>query len=155
MVVLDYRVKEFDTQEKLRTHEPFTLAYVEHDDAISRVKPEYPNVTFTEIDDYKTFFKQEPGTYDSLLISAQAGSAWTLFFPNYGVTSINRTTSYPVAYAIAQENPKLLRFVDNWLALQKIGGEQQRMYDYWILGRGAKEVGERWSVIRDVLGWVD
>ncbi|MBW2293937.1 MAG: cation:dicarboxylase symporter family transporter, partial [Deltaproteobacteria bacterium] len=155
VVVLDYRVKEFDTQEKLRTHEPFTLAYVEHDDAISRVKPEYPNVTFTEIDDYKTFFKQKPGTYDSLLISAQAGSAWTLFFPNYGVTSINRTTSYPVAYAIAQDNPQLLRFVDNWLKLQKIGGEQQRMYDYWILGRGAKEVGERWSVIRDVLGWVD
>ena len=68
---------------------------------------------------------------------------------------INRDTSYPVAYAVAQNNPKLLRFIDNWLELQKIGGEQKRMYEYWILGRGAPQVGERWSVILDVLGWVD
>jgi ABC-type amino acid transport substrate-binding protein len=155
VVVPDYRVKEFDTLEKLREHDAFTLAYVEHDDAIKRIKPDYPNVTFKEIDNYKTFFKQEPGTYDSLLISAQAGSAWTLFFPNYGVAMITRETSYPVAYAVAQENPKLLRFIDNWLVLKKVGGAQKQIYDYWILGRGAREVGERWSVIRDVLGWVD
>jgi hypothetical protein len=31
----------------------------------------------------------------------------------------------------------------------------QRVYEYWILGRGAESRGPRWSVIRDVLGWVD
>jgi hypothetical protein len=31
----------------------------------------------------------------------------------------------------------------------------QHLYDFWILGRGAASTEPRWSVIRDVLGWVD
>ena len=155
LVVADHRVKEFSSVENLHAHPAFTLAYVEYDDVIKKARPDFPNVTFKEIDDYKAYFTQTPGTYDSLLISAQAGSAWTLFFPHYGVTAINRRFSYPTAYAIAQDNPRLLRFVDNWLELQQVSGEQQRIYDYWILGRGAVQKTARWSVIRDVLGWVD
>jgi len=28
-------------------------------------------------------------------------------------------------------------------------------YEYWILGKGSEKKAPRWSVIRDVLGWVD
>ena len=28
-------------------------------------------------------------------------------------------------------------------------------YRYWILGESVKSTRQRWSVIRDVLGWVD
>jgi ABC-type amino acid transport substrate-binding protein len=155
IVVADYRLKEFASKEKLQAHEPFSLAYVEHDDALKKARPNFPNVSLVEIDSYKTFFKQKPGTYDSLLISAQAGSAWALFFPDYGVAMINRENSYPTAYAIAQDNPRLSRFVDNWIELQQVSGERQRAYNYWILGQGAKEKTKRWSVIHDVLGWLD
>jgi hypothetical protein len=90
---------------------------------IERARPQFPNVTFVELDTYKSFFKQKPGTYDGLLISAQAGSAWTLFFPGYGVAAVTKNSSFPVAYAVARENPTLVRFVDNWLALQQINGD--------------------------------
>jgi hypothetical protein len=30
-----------------------------------------------------------------------------------------------------------------------------RIYDYWILGKGVERAGPRWSVIRDVLGWIE
>ena len=30
-----------------------------------------------------------------------------------------------------------------------------RSRDHWILGKGAKKSQPRWSVIRNVLGWVD
>ncbi len=30
-----------------------------------------------------------------------------------------------------------------------------RLYNYWILGIGAEEKGHRWSIIRDVLHWVE
>ena len=29
------------------------------------------------------------------------------------------------------------------------------LYDYWILGIGAEPVQPRWSVIRNVLHWID
>ena len=34
-------------------------------------------------------------------------------------------------------------------------GTIQHAYDYWILGRGGEKDGPRWSILRDVLGWVD
>ena len=29
------------------------------------------------------------------------------------------------------------------------------IYDYWILGKNVRQQEHRWSVIRDVLHWVD
>jgi hypothetical protein len=34
-------------------------------------------------------------------------------------------------------------------------GTIDRGRDYWVLGRGAEATGPRWSIIRNVLGWVD
>jgi hypothetical protein len=34
-------------------------------------------------------------------------------------------------------------------------GMTQELYDYWILGKGAVETRPRWSIVRDVLHWVD
>jgi hypothetical protein len=31
----------------------------------------------------------------------------------------------------------------------------EELFDHWILGRGAEEKQPRWSIIRDVMGWVD
>jgi hypothetical protein len=46
-------------------------------------------------------------------------------------------------------------FLDTWLDLSRKNGTLDELYRYWILGRddGARE--PRWSVIRDVLHWVD
>jgi hypothetical protein len=71
------------------------------------------------------------------------------------VAKIKRDTKYPAAWAIARGNRDLVRFVDNWLALQSSEGHKDRIYRDWILGQGAKEKTPRWSIIRDVLGWVD
>jgi proton glutamate symport protein len=155
LVVADHRVKEFATRELMLDHSPFTMAYVEHDDLVRRVSHRFPNVTFEQIENYRAFFKQKPGLYDALLISAQAGSAWTLFFPDFGVTAISKDASYPIAFAVASTNHELVGFLNDWLAVQRSNGQQNRIHDYWILGRGAKQKTARWSVIRDVLGWVD
>jgi len=34
-------------------------------------------------------------------------------------------------------------------------GTLDRLYDHWILGRSPEADSRRWSVIRDVLHWVD
>jgi hypothetical protein len=34
-------------------------------------------------------------------------------------------------------------------------GTIQKAYDYWVLGKQFKKKQPRWSVIRDVLHWVE
>ncbi|WP_198401982.1 hypothetical protein [Shewanella benthica] len=49
----------------------------------------------------------------------------------------------------------MLNYVNNWQKLGKVDGHQERIYNYWMLGQGATEIKPRWSIIRDVLHWVD
>ncbi len=47
-------------------------------------------------------------------------------------------------------------FVSRWIELvHKQRLDSQRIYDHWILGAEAEERKPRWSVIRNVLGWVE
>ncbi|CAH0991056.1 Membrane-bound lytic murein transglycosylase F [Sinobacterium norvegicum] len=151
----DHLVNKFKKQKTVLEMTDMTIAYVEHDELIHKVKHKFPNLTFVEIDDYKNFFRQKNDKYDAAIISAQAGSAWTLFFPGYGIALLESSGRYPVAYAIANGNQSVLNYANNWLNLRRVDGQQQRIYDYWMLGRGAEKKEPRWSIMRDVLGWVD
>ena len=151
LVVPDYRVKEFDSLEEIIESEPIVVAYVEDNRLAKKARKLLPHLNFKQISNYKRFFKQKPGTYDALLVSAEAGSAWTLFYPEYGVAVFNKRSKYPAAYAIAKDNAGLLRYVDNWVKLQKVNGQIDKTYSYWILGEGTKVVGKRWSFLNDVI----
>ena len=47
---------------------------------------------------------------------------------------------------------RMTEFLD-WVA--DSAGIIDETYDYWVLGQGAQSHEPRWSIIRDVLGWVD
>lgn len=151
----DHRVNSFKTNQSILEMENTTIAYVEHDDKIKEAKRVLPHLTFVKIDGYKDFFRQKGDKYDAVVISAEAGSAWTLFFPGYGIAILEGKNRYPVAYAVAQTNQSLLNYINNWQKLRKVDGHQQEFYDYWMLGKGATTPQPRWSIIRDVLHWVD
>ena len=122
LAVPDYQIKKFKDLDHILAMKNITVAYAEHDETIEEIKPKFPNIEFIAIPRYKSFFQQKEGQYDALITSAQAGSAWTLFYPDYGVVLLDKRSRYPVAYAVAQANTGLLRFVDNWLKLHKIAG---------------------------------
>jgi Na+/H+-dicarboxylate symporter/ABC-type amino acid transport substrate-binding protein len=151
----DYMVNRFKSTDSILALKQVTVAYVEHSDRIEEAKKRFPNLTFIKIAGYKNFFRQKKDKYDAVVISAQAGSAWTLFFPGYGIAILEHSVRYPVAYAVAQNNQSLLNYVNNWQKLRKVDGHQDKLYDYWMLGQGATQVKPRWSIIRDVLHWVN
>ncbi len=49
----------------------------------------------------------------------------------------------------------MIEFMDHWVMLLQHEGIVQRAHDHWILGKGSQQETPRWSVIRNVLGWVD
>jgi len=50
---------------------------------------------------------------------------------------------------------QFLDFINAWLGLKKTEGTLDQLYDKWILGKVGKQKEPRWSVIRNLLHWVD
>ena len=61
----------------------------------------------------------------------------------------------PIGYALAPGDERLRMYFDNWLELQRKTGTLDESFEHWVHGKGAELREPRWSVIRDVLGWVD
>jgi hypothetical protein len=69
-----------------------------------------------------------------------------------GLRSISTS---PLALALPRGDQLFKAYIDNWLMLQEQNGRLTELYEYWVLGKSIAAGGERWSVIRDVLGRVD
>jgi hypothetical protein len=46
-------------------------------------------------------------------------------------------------------------YLNTWIDLKRKDNTLSRLYDYWILGKSDDKAAPRWSVIRNVLHWVD
>ena len=60
----------------------------------------------------------------------------------------------PIVFAV-QLDSELNGTVDAWTRLKHDDGTMDELYDHWILGKQATTGSPRWSIIRDVLSWVD
>ena len=61
----------------------------------------------------------------------------------------------PMAYVLPQDDPHWNSFVSQWLELKKKDGTIDDLYDHWILGSGVTSTEPRWSILRNVLHWID
>jgi ABC-type amino acid transport substrate-binding protein len=61
----------------------------------------------------------------------------------------------PLADPLAAGDEGWARFVNTWIALKRRDGTIDRLYRRWILGQDATATRPRWSVVRDVLHWVE
>jgi Na+/H+-dicarboxylate symporter len=93
---------------------------------------------------------------DAIADMAEEGAAWTLLYPDFSLIVPRPTKSIPVAYAVAHGNHELLNAINAWLLSEKALGNIDELYEYWMLGGASLQYKPpRWSIIRDVLGWVD
>jgi ABC-type amino acid transport substrate-binding protein len=104
----------------------------------------------------RNFFEDNKHNLDAFAVSAEGGSAWTLLYPEYEVVVPKpEITKNPLGYPIIKGDQETLNFINNWIYLKKKDNTIEELYNYWILGKGAIEKGPRWSIIRNVLHWVD
>jgi ABC-type amino acid transport substrate-binding protein len=93
---------------------------------------------------------------DAIGLPAERGSAWTLMYPAYSVVVPGPAPiRVPLAYPIARRDTALAAFVNTWIALKRKDGTLDTAYAHWILGRDAAPRQPRWSIIRNVLHWVE
>lgn len=155
LVVKDYRAEYFSHPEKIEKNQIIRLATVGNYSIIPQLQKKFPKIQVSTLKTDQEFFKNDE-KYDALLISLEAGKAWTLLYPEYtAVFQRQGVKSFPASYAIAQKNVSLLNFMNSWLELQHKSGKIDKLYDYWIQGKNAVPQTPRWSVIRNVLHWID
>ena len=122
---------------------------------LDKVKTELPAAEVVPLNSIAAMFGPEGKKLDALVLTAERGSAWTLLHPELAVVvPMPRPIKVPLAYPLAPD-PDFAKFVDIWINLKLKDGTIQTLYDYWILGRNAALQATRWSVIRNVLHWVE
>ncbi len=155
-VVRDHERGLFNSRDKVQALDRPRIAIMDIPYFLEALKRYLPNAEFKIVESPRQFFKAEEGEYDALFFTAEAGSGWTLVYPSYSVAIPKPdVVSVPLAYAMPRGADDLADYVDTWITLKRANGGIDRAYRYWILGKGAERKEPRWSVIRDVLGWVD
>ncbi len=108
------------------------------------------------MEDIASHFEERLIEIDALLLSAERGSFWTLLHPAYSVVVPQpNVVQVPLAYPVARGDLEFAQFMTRWIELKKGDGTLDALYDYWILGTNAEPRKPRWSILRDVLHWVD
>jgi len=156
LVVRDHERSRFLDAQRVKSDGTLRIAMPDVPYYRKLVRAAPPNAKIVTIKSPRDFFRAKEGTFDALLYTAEAGSAWTLVFPDFTVVVPKpHVIATSTAFALPRSAPALYDYVSTWIALKKKEGVIQHLYDYWILGRGAKSTKPRWSVIRDVLGWIE
>ncbi len=155
-IVPDYRQSEFTNLSEVASREGLKIAVIDDPFLVNTLEGVLPIAEILPVQSYHQFFAGNIGTWDGIIMSAEAGSAWSLLYPHYAVVVPKPEPHViPIGYAVAQGNQNLLNYMNSWVAMMKKGATMQQIYNRWILGKGAEEEKPRWSVIRNVLGWVE
>lgn len=155
-VVPDASREEFATWDGIRSRPAITLAVPDVPYYVDKLRSLVPNATVQPMQDVTTIFTSSSPDVDGVALPAERGSAWTLIYPAYTVVVPEPgTVKVPLAYPIARQDRGFGAFVNTWIELKQKDGTLDALFRYWILGqdRGARR--PRWSVIRDVLHWVE
>ena len=96
------------------------------------------------------------GSADAVVMPAERGSVLSLLHPKYTVVvPAPGIVKIPLAYPVTRRDHEFAAFLNTWIELKRRDGTIDALYSHWILGKQASKRKPRWSIMRDVLGWVD
>ena len=155
LVVLDHRRAEFDSIQKMQQHKDLRIAVIADsffDEMLHQVAGDFEVI---QLESEKDFFNNHTTQADALLTSAETGSAWTLLRPNYSVVRPTKQTIRIPLYYMTAPDETFRSFLNRWLDLKRGERTLDKLYNHWILGEPDHDRPPRWSIMRNVLGWVD
>lgn len=123
---------------------------------IDQLKMMAPRAQIKPLDDFSAVFRSQMPDVDALAFPAERGSAWTLLYPAFSVVVPEpNAMKVPLAYPIARNDQAFATFINTWIDLKRKDGTVDALYRYWILGQIQTDRAPRWSIIRNVLHWVE
>jgi Na+/H+-dicarboxylate symporter/ABC-type amino acid transport substrate-binding protein len=159
-VVPDHRRADFSSAAWIRGTPGLKVAVPDLPYLNGLVRREFPEVTIVPIpfgsESITDFFEGRGPEVDGLVFTAERGSFRSLLYPAFSVAIPHPVIlKLPLAYPVASHDVEMARFLSNWIDLKQKDGTIRALYDHWVLGREARPRTPRWSVLRNVLHWVD
>jgi Na+/H+-dicarboxylate symporter/ABC-type amino acid transport substrate-binding protein len=155
LIVKDHRREEFSSRAAIHRLKGLRLGVPNVPYYIDKVHRYLPQAELVLLNSISEFFEGRGEDLDALVYTAEAGSAWTLLYPAYTVAIPQPDVlAAPLAYPLARGDQEMVDFINLWIELKKKDKTITGLYDYWILGKHAVPESPRWSVIRNVLHWV-
>jgi Na+/H+-dicarboxylate symporter len=156
-VVKDHLREEFSSWGSIRELGAIPVAIPNLPYYIEYVKRRAPAVKLAPVDTVSEIaanLKRE--TFDVVVMPAESGSVMTLLYPKYTVVVPEPDiVKIPLAYAIARRDQNWGQFINTWIELKRRDGTIDALYGHWILGKQAGKRQPRWSIMRNVLHWVE
>lgn len=154
-VVRDHERDIFSDLDLLRGRDSLTIAMVSTYYWEQHIRRLLPNADIVYLEAAEDFFNGNDQGADALMLTAEEGSAYAYRYPRFTIARPPRKIGVPAGYAVPKGDVEMMEFVSNWIYLKRSEGTIGNLYDYWMLGGAAKPREPRWSIIRDVLGWVE
>jgi Na+/H+-dicarboxylate symporter/ABC-type amino acid transport substrate-binding protein len=154
-VVLDHHRREFSTWDAIRALGPIRIGVPAIPYYVNIISQRLPDAIIETIDlggDYVPHLWD----FEAIAAPAERGSVLTLLNPQYSVVIPKPgTIRVPLIYPIARNDRTWADLVNTFINLKQKDGTIEALYDHWILGRDAAGNEPRWSIIRNVLHWVE
>ncbi len=158
LIVSDHRRDEFQDWSRIREIEGLRVAVLDNNTArnyLARLVPDATPVLFRDKGELDAILAAGAMEVDAVLMVAEEGAAWTVRYPAFSLVIPAPTLFVPFGYSVGRDDEELRRYLDAWLLNARSDGTIGKLYSYWMLGQVEETQPPRWSVIRDVLHWID
>lgn len=148
--------KRFSSTEKIINNSDLKIAVLKGSSYEQLAHELFPSDKIIYLDHFEEFTLK--GKKTALLWEEQQALAWILKHRNYRIVIPNPAIGIDtLGYAINPDSPKFLNYLNQWLELKTNQGFTENQYNLWIKGKTeiAAPQEKRWSIIRDVLHWIN
>jgi ABC-type amino acid transport substrate-binding protein len=156
-VVKDQLREDFSSWTTIRGLGGFPVAIPELPYFIDSVKARAPALKLVVVNSLKRIEEGlKNATLDAVVLPAERGSVLSLLYPKYTVVVPQpEIVKIPLAYPVARRDQDFAAFLNTWIELKRRDGTIDALYAHWILGKQAGKRQPRWSILRNVLHWVE
>ena len=159
-IVPDHRRADYSSAEWIRRTPGLEVAVPDLPYLLDLVRREFPGLTLVTIpfthEGLTDYFEGRGPSVHALVYTAERGSFRSLLYPAFSVAVPHPVVvKLPLAYPVARHDVETARFLSTWIDLKTKDGTIKALYDHWVLGRDARPKTPRWSILRNVLHWVN
>lgn len=152
-VVRDELRDEFSSWAKIRALGDMRIGMPDVPYYIAKVRERAPLLRIEIVDSATLDVARQ---FEAVAMPVERGSVMTLLHPEFtAVVPEPDPIKVPLAYPVARHDEQWAAFMNTWIDLKQRDGTIDALYQHWVLGRDAAPPKRRWSVVRDVLHWVD
>jgi ABC-type amino acid transport substrate-binding protein len=153
-IVEDHRKDEFNSLKAIYSHDSLRLGILDNPYYIEKLKAFLPDAKVIKLNSPREYFMDDEDRMDAMIYTAEAGSAWSMVYPDYAVTvPSDRTSNVPVCFGLPKGDVEFNNFINRWILLKTTDKTIDRVTDYWIYGQSQELQAPRWCIASDVLGW--